>query len=73
MLENILDISIIDLLFITGMAIDRHLSLKEPIVLMRIIESLLVYLDITSVEQAKITLKKKHVFFIRSISSGIIL
>jgi hypothetical protein len=49
-IEIALDSGIIDLLLIGGMLIHRHLPLKKPIVLMRIIEALLVYFDITSVE-----------------------
>jgi hypothetical protein len=48
-----LDSSIINLLLIGGMLIHRHLPLKKPIVLMRIIEALLVYFDITSVTSAQ--------------------
>ena len=53
--------------------IHRHLPLKEPVVLMRIVEALLVYPDIASVEQAEAVLEKARVFLIRSISSGVIL
>jgi len=52
--------------------IHRYLPLKEPVVLMRIVEALLVYPDIASVEQAEAVLEKARVFLIRSISSGII-
>ena len=57
-IEIALDSSIIDLLFIGGVMIHRHLPLKKPIVLMRIIEALLVYLDIASVEQAEAVQEK---------------
>jgi hypothetical protein len=68
-----LDSSIINLLFNGGVVIHRYLPLKEPVVLMRIVEALLVYPDIASVEQAEVLLEKARVFLIRSISSGIIL
>jgi hypothetical protein len=71
-IEIALDSDIINLLFIGGMVIHRHLPLKEPVVLVRIVEALLVYLDIASVEQAEAVLEKTRVFLIRSISSGII-
>lgn len=72
-IEIALDSSIIDLLFNGGVVIHRYLPLKEPVVLMRIVEALLVYPDIASVEQAEAVLEKARVFLIRSISSGIIL
>jgi hypothetical protein len=68
-----LDCSIINLLFNGGVVIHRYLPLKEPVVLMRIVEALLVYPDIASVEQAEVLLEKAYVFPIRSISSRIIL
>jgi hypothetical protein len=71
--EIALDSSIIDLLFNGGVVIHRYLPLKEPVVLMRIVEALLVYPDIASVEQAEAVLEKARVFLIRSVSSGIIL
>jgi hypothetical protein len=49
-IEIALDSSIINLLFNEGMVIHRYLPLKEPVVLMRIVEALLVYPDIASVE-----------------------
>jgi hypothetical protein len=72
-IERALDSSIIDLLFNEGVVIHRYLPLKEPVVLMRIVEALLVYPDIAPVEQAEAVLEKARVFLIRSISSGIIL
>jgi hypothetical protein len=63
-IEIALDSDIIDLLLTGDVMIHQHLSLKEPVVLMRIIEALLVYLDITFVEQTEVILKKAHVFFI---------
>ena len=55
-IEIALDGSIIDLLFNGGVVIQRYLPLKEPVVLMRIVEALLVYPDIASVEQAEAAL-----------------
>ena len=72
-IEIALDGSVIDLLFNRGVVMHRYLPLKEPVVLMRIVETLLVYLDIAPVEQAEAVLEKPRVFLIRSISSGIIL
>jgi len=71
-IEIALDSSIIDLLFNEGVVIHRYLPLNEPIVLMRIVEVLLVYLDIASVEQAEAVLEKACVLLIGSISSRII-
>ena len=72
-IEIALDGSIIDLLFNGGVVIHRYLPLKEPVMLMRIVEVLLVYPDIAPVEQPEAVLEKARVFIIRSISSGIIL
>ena len=64
-----LDSGVIDLLFIGDMVIHRHLLLKKPVVLMRIVKALLIYLDIVSVEQVEAVLEKAPVFLIRSTST----
>jgi len=46
--------------------IHRYLPLQKPVALLRIIEALLVYFDIASVEQAEAVIEKSRVFLIRS-------